>query len=117
MFRRPLWYPRDWGEPACVERPREKGIDVSLAIDMVELALDGAYEVGILFSRDNDLLPPIELVRKRGGVHIEVASWQGASKLFLPADGKHKKLWCHVLTEADFNAVRLPKGYGGPPSR
>ena len=33
--RRPLWYPHDYGEPWCQELPREKGIDVSLAVDMV----------------------------------------------------------------------------------
>ncbi len=33
----------------------EKGIDVRLALDVVGLALDGAYDVGLIFSQDQDL--------------------------------------------------------------
>ncbi len=56
MFRRPLWYPRNWGDRDCYEKPREKGVDVSLAIDVVRMAIRAEYEVGIIFSRDTDLL-------------------------------------------------------------
>jgi uncharacterized LabA/DUF88 family protein len=107
MVRRPLSYPRDFGQPTCFEKPREKGIDVSLAIDMVRMALNTEYEVGILFSRDNDLLPALELVIDLPDVHTEVATWEGASRLSL----KYRKLYCHKLPQSTFAEVRDPRLY------
>lgn len=49
VFPRPLRYPPPKG--------REKGIDVELAIDLVQLAIDDAYDVGVLASADTDLKP------------------------------------------------------------
>ena len=108
MRRRTLSYPQDWGKPGCVEKPREKGIDVSLAIDMVRLAFEKKYEVGILFSRDTDLLPALEMVRDLGLAHVEVAGWEGASRLRLPG------LWYHELDVEDFRAVRDTRYYRVP---
>jgi uncharacterized LabA/DUF88 family protein len=102
MLRRPLRYPRDWGEPGCVEKAREKGIDVSIAIDMVRAAMNQEYEVGILFSRDTDLLPALELVVDMTDVHTEVATWEGTSRLRLP----YRRVYCHLLTTDDFLAAR-----------
>ena len=57
--------------------PREKGIDVLLAIDFVRLALEGHYDVGILASADTDLVPALEfVVDKLGREAVEVATWQ-----------------------------------------
>ena len=103
--RRPLMYPEDWNEPGCVERPREKGIDVSLAVDMVRLAYEKKYDVGILFSRDSDLKPPLEMVRDLKLAHVEVASWDGASVLRLPG------IYLHKLSRDDFAAVRDTRTY------
>ena len=44
---------------------REKGVDVELAVDMVELALDGRYDTLVLASADSDLVPAIDLVARR----------------------------------------------------
>jgi uncharacterized LabA/DUF88 family protein len=107
MFRRPLRYPRDWGQPGCVEKEREKGIDVWIAIDLVRMALRREYEVAILFSRDQDLLPALELVVDQPDVHTEVATWEGTSKLFL----KYRHMYCHKLDEASFVAARDPRVY------
>lgn len=107
VIRRQLWYPRDWGLPTCTEKAREKGIDVSLAIDMVRMTLAKEYEVGILFSRDTDLLPALELVFDLPDVHTEGATWEGASRLVL----KYRRLYCHKLSEADFQAVRDSRPY------
>ncbi len=68
VVRRQLRYPKGWpAEPA-----QEKGIDVALAVDFVRLACENAYDVGILFSRDTDLVPALEAVRdlETGLVHI-----------------------------------------------
>ena len=100
VITRGLRYPRTWPtEPA-----QEKGIDVALAIDFVRLAIDGAYDVGVIMSTDNDLLPALEFVRSHdpGRLHVAVAAWgtgRGDQRLALPG------LWCHWLSQADYNAV------------
>lgn len=45
---------------------REKGIDVLIAIDIVEKALENKYDCCILISGDSDFVPAIELIKKRG---------------------------------------------------
>ena len=62
VITRRLLYPQTWPQG----RPQEKGIDVALAVDFVRLAIDGAYDVGVMMSTDNDLLPALEAVRDHG---------------------------------------------------
>ena len=57
VFPRPLRYPPPRG--------REKGVDVELAIDLVQLAMDDAYDVAVLASADTDLKPALEFVARR----------------------------------------------------
>ena len=102
--RRPLSYPEGW-QQGDVERPREKGIDVSLAVDMVRLAYEKKFDVAILVSRDTDLLPPIEMLRDLKLAHVEVAGWDGSTRIRLP------KLWYHELDESDFVAARDNRPY------
>jgi len=73
VVHRPLKYS---GDPN--EKPREKGIDVSLAIDFITYALDGHYTVGIIASTDTDLVPALEFVMSRTPeeIQVEVTSWQ-----------------------------------------
>jgi len=64
---RTLAYPRGWPdkcEPG--EKPREKGIDVALAIDFVAMAVRGEYDVGILMSTDTDLKPALAVADLTG---------------------------------------------------
>lgn len=107
VIRRMLRYPDDWGQAECVEQPKEKGIDVALAVDMVRMAIAGEFEVGILFSRDTDLVPALEAIRELKGPHVEVATWAGSSRLRLEG----KALYCHQLDEQDFKAVRDRRTY------
>ena len=104
VIRRPLLYPRGWPDTPA----REKGIDVSLAVDFVRLAIEGAYDVGILFSRDTDLLPALETVHELRLAHVEVASWQHTSRLEF---ARTLRPWCHHLGEADFKSVIDPAVY------
>lgn len=46
VFTAPLRYTQSVG--------REKGVDVRIALDMVRMARLGLYDVGLLFSQDND---------------------------------------------------------------
>jgi hypothetical protein len=61
------------------ERPMEKGIDLFLALDAIDLALTGKYDVAIIVSLDMDLteLPPMlrRFVRYMGlpDVRVEAA--------------------------------------------
>jgi len=110
VITRPLRYPRNY--PA--EKPTEKGIDVQLAIDFVTLALDGKFDVGVLFSADTDLKPALETVVQRGLAQVEVAAWQPAvghaSRLSVPG----MKIWCHYLGPADYAAVSDRTNYVRP---
>jgi hypothetical protein len=42
--------------------PKEKGIDVLLAIDFVMMAMRREYDIGVLCSADTDLVPTLEAV-------------------------------------------------------
>ncbi len=44
----------------------EKGIDVQIAVDMIALAYENAYDTAILISNDADLLPAVEHVKQKG---------------------------------------------------
>jgi hypothetical protein len=75
MFRRPLTY-RNWPD----QPPVEKGIDVQIAVDMIQAAMANVFAALILFSSDTDLLPVIELADSTG-TPVEVACWDGAKVL------------------------------------
>lgn len=112
-----LRYPEDWGSEECEEKPREKGIDVALAVDLVTMALDAKFDVGIVMSADYDLIPAIEhvVVRRatRGiGPVVEVAAWksdQGDKPLRLRLP--HNGLWCIWLDRSDYWGVNDDTDY------
>ena len=66
--------------------PREKGIDVALAIDLVHSALREEYVVAVVFTNDTDILPAVELAFYETEPRIEIAAWQGAKPLWFPAE-------------------------------
>jgi uncharacterized LabA/DUF88 family protein len=105
---RPLNY---LGWPASP--PREKGIDVMLALDYFRLALVGAYDVGILFSRDTDLMPAVEAVRDLTNARMEVAAWGGPRTNRLQFPGTNLP-WCHFLDQRAFDLVRDDTDYTKP---
>jgi uncharacterized LabA/DUF88 family protein len=109
VIRRQLRYPKDWP----VDAAQEKGIDVALAVDFVRLACEGGYDVGILFSRDTDLVPALEAVRGLGSgrAHVEVATWAGTSRLRFPDS---QLPWCHYLNADDYQACRDDTDYTAP---
>ncbi|MBC9819717.1 NYN domain-containing protein [Terrabacter sp. MAHUQ-38] len=107
--RRPLWYPQDWGQDGCVERPREKGVDVALAVDLVALATKNAFDVAMVVSRDTDLLPAIEAVFDLHGPRVEAVNWAGASTLKLTRNSQ--VLRGHTLSRDEWNACRDRRVY------
>ena len=46
------------------ENVQEKGVDVSLAIDLVQATHQQSYDVAIVVSQDSDLTPAVELAKK-----------------------------------------------------
>lgn len=107
MITRTLRYPLGWGESWCQERPREKGIDVLVALDLVDLAQQGTYDVVILASHDTDMEPAIERALYRGRSRVETAGWQGARRL---KPGR-RNIWHTALEGADFVKVRDRRNY------
>lgn len=105
VFPRPLRYP--WAYPA--KPPQEKGIDVALAIDFISLAIDGAFDVGVLASTDTDLKPALEFVNDRYTMRCqpEVAAWSGGSRLSI----KGKSIRCHWLDLSAYQQVADPTDY------
>jgi uncharacterized LabA/DUF88 family protein len=103
---RPLRYPRDPSEP-----PVEKGVDVNIAIGVVEQVLTGGCDVAVLFSHDTDLLPAVEAVaRLKGPASIETASWTSPlfhSRLRTKVRGIHH----HQISQAVFERVETRVNY------
>ena len=110
VVTRTLRYPPDWPKTQA----QEKGIDVALAVDFVQMAMAGEYDVGVIMSTDTDLRPALEAVlrlRSQGGPACEVAAWARADRhgprLSLPS----ANIWCHWLSEADYLLVADPTDY------
>jgi hypothetical protein len=100
------------------DQPREKGIDVRLATDLVLMAARDEFDVAVLFSRDTDLLPAIEAVLEiKGGGSCEVAAWTDGVKERgrLRIDGR--PLWCHYLNEEHYRSVEDLTDYRRPAPR
>ena len=100
---RPLRYPREWPR----ESAEEKGIDVSLAVDLVFNAARRFFDVGIVVSADTDIVPSLEAVcnlnRAWGSPRVEVAAWRALKKRpRVPGT----PVWCHLLEEADYELVK-----------
>lgn len=117
-----LRYPLDWGEATCRERPREKGVDVALAVDLVTLCQDGGYDVAIVMSADYDLTPALSYVARRtatrGAPVVEVAAWRGdqdGRPLRIRLD--NQRLHCIWLTEQQYWGVMDERDYNVPAER
>lgn len=54
-----------------VERSREKGIDVKLAVDLIVGAIDDRYDVATVISSDADLVPAIDWIKSKTDKKIE----------------------------------------------
>ena len=54
----------------------EKGVDVALALDMLSMAYENAYDVAILVSGDGDYVAAVERIKKGKGKRVEVAFFE-----------------------------------------
>ena len=110
VFPRPLSYPHGWPDSHKPgEKPREKGIDVSLAIDFAVLAVTRQYDVGVLMSTDTDLKPALEaiplLAAGRAFPRAEVAAWSGEGRQRRRISLGGNKPYCHWLDKTTYSVV------------
>ena len=67
-------------------RTVEKGVDTSITIELFHFALDNVYDTAILVSNDEDFVPAIEYIQRRGnhiihagfknqGITVKKACW------------------------------------------
>lgn len=102
---RPLRYSHDAAEP-----PREKGIDVELAIAAVEWTITDKCDVAIIFSHDTDLIPAIEMTsRLQGPAHVETASWSSTD--FNRRLRTKPPVYHHYIDEVSFKGVETLVNY------
>lgn len=104
VIPRTLRYPPNWPR-----RPaEEKGVDVELAIDFIAGAIDRTYDVGVIFSADTDLRPPLEFVADRFESYprAESAAWRGPDSNRALRLRPPRSNWVHYLNYDDYLSVR-----------
>jgi len=89
------------------QRAREKGIDLAIGLDAIDLALNDFMDVAIIVSSDNDLCEAARMVHQattaRGTrVSVEAALFTGARKPILLTHYDYTR----QLRYADFDAAR-----------
>ena len=87
--------------------PQEKGIDVFTALNFVEMAQSGDFDLVILMSHDTDLQPALKMANLAKDVKIETAGWTGLNKL----QTNQVKLFHTYLTNVDFRNSLDEKDY------
>lgn len=90
--------------------PREKGVDVLIALNLVQAVQGGDFDVVILAAHDTDQEPALEAaIASAGtqGVSIETAGWVGC-KVLKPSG---QRLWHTALDAPAFVKARDRKDY------
>jgi len=72
--------------------PREKAVDVSLAVDLIRLGIEDRYDAAYILSADGDYTPAVEAAMKTGKL-VYAASPDG----------------CFALTKVVKAFIRLPR--------
>lgn len=97
------------------EAPREKGVDVELALSAVERVLSAEdnkrCDVAVVFSHDTDLVPLVQmLARLKGTSCIETASW--VAEGFYYRIRTDPPVYHHDLAREVFDWVETRVNYG-----
>lgn len=91
------------------ERLGEKGVDVNLATDLIDLAHERFYDIGVVVSTDTDFEPAI-LLAEELGVRVENALWwTGVSGRDHPL--LRGEIWHHRLDFDDYRIARDSRLY------
>ena len=124
IFTRPLRYQEQTvklkdGSTQTVRIGREKGIDVRIALDVVRLALENTYDVGLIFSQDQDLsevADEVRMISMRQNRWIKIASAYPISQTYENARGINNTQWVKIdkalydtcIDPTDYRQHRLP---------
>lgn len=116
LLTRTLRYPED--RPDCEDSPREKGVDVALAVDLVTMAgTAGIFDTAIVMSSDQDLAPAVDYVRDNGHRNhnrIEVAAWRGPHGR-RPNRITADRVYCHWLDQQTYWGLQDDTDYRHTP--
>ncbi|MHC4504777.1 MAG: NYN domain-containing protein [Planctomycetota bacterium] len=118
VFSRPLRYRNKAirlpsGQTTTALVGHEKGIDIRMALDVVGLALDGRYDVALIFSQDQDLVEVAEEIRmisRRQDRWIKIASAFPLSPTSRNTRGIYKTDWIRI-DRATYDACLDPNDY------
>jgi uncharacterized LabA/DUF88 family protein len=103
---RPLRYHPETG------KPEEKGIDVALALSVVEYVFSDFCDVAIVFSHDTDLMPLVETIARLRGTHrIETVSWKDDETRYYKRIPGVAGVVNHTIRRATFARVETPINY------
>jgi uncharacterized LabA/DUF88 family protein len=80
---------------------------VLVALDLVDIAQAGAYDIVILASHDTDMEPAVERALNRGRARIETAGWQGARRI----KPHGRNVWHTALDASDYMKARDRRSY------
>jgi len=84
------------------ERILRKGIDVKIATDLIIGALDNKYDTAILVSSDTDLIPAIDIVRKRFKKRVEYVGFSIVDETAQQDDSKSS---IGMITKSDIQRI------------
>lgn len=101
------------GQSKTILVGQEKGIDVRIALDIIALALDGAYDVALVFSQDQDLSEVADEIRKIAGQQnrwIKIASAFPKSPTSKNTRGINKTDWIPI-DRTTYDSCIDPKDY------
>lgn len=93
--------------------PQEKGIDVRLALDIVRCALDGQFEVGVIYSQDQDLsevVSDIKHIANAAGKDLKLACAYPYGPNASSKRGIDKIEWIKI-EQHDYDQCLDPKDY------
>ncbi|MFL6240063.1 MAG: NYN domain-containing protein [Actinomycetes bacterium] len=99
------------------KEPREKGIDVALAIDFVMMATRDEYDIGVLVSADTDLKPALDAVYDFKGAAKPwpmVMGWHGPYDQRRITGSGIRKVPCIWLEQTPYETCRDHTDYGIP---
>ncbi|PIU40645.1 MAG: NYN domain-containing protein [Candidatus Omnitrophica bacterium CG07_land_8_20_14_0_80_50_8] len=101
------------GSVEIIRVGHEKGIDVRLALDVVRLALENAYDVAVIFSQDQDLsevVDDINIISKKNNRLIRIFSAYPVSPIYRNQRGIDKARWIK-MDKAFYDACIDPIDY------
>jgi uncharacterized LabA/DUF88 family protein len=91
------------------QRQREKGTDVALAVDALQIGLDGKIDIAVLVTGDADFVPLVRALNKLG-IRVFAAYFE-----FVEKNGKksfiNERLLAAVNYEVDVNALEQDKEF------